>query len=188
MRTLSFIARRNLFIGLMLLAVIGSWMLLDREREESAATEDRPATPDSYFTDMELVRHDENGRPSMTVRARSATHYPNDPLIYMEAVDARGKQADANWALTAATGELSSENNRLHVEDNVLLVQNKTGRPPLEMSTVVLDIDADSEVVETDAAIEIRYGKSTVTGKGLWASLADGRMIIESKVRARYEP
>lgn len=188
MRTLSFIAKRNLFILAMIVAVVASWLLLDREREGASQADDAPATPDSYFVDMNLVRHDDNGRPSMNIRAGSARHFPDNPIVYLESVEARGRQDGANWSLNAVRGELASDANRLHVEEDVVLVQSEPGRPALTMQTPVLDIDADTEVVETTAAVEIRYGESRITGTGLWASLADGHMIIESEVSARYEP
>lgn len=185
---LSPIARRNLLIVFMASAVIGSWILLDSERDTAVDQADQPATPDSYFTAMELTRFDSNGQPSIAVNAATARHYPGDPVIRLDEVAAEGRQADADWILTAETGELATERNHLHVERDVRLQQQRAKHPPMILSTRVLDIDADTEIVETTAPVKIRYGASEISGTGLWASLDEGRIIIESDVKARYEP
>ena len=188
MSRLSTIARRNLLIGIMAVAGVGSWLLLDRERDTAVEPGEQEATPDSYFTTMALTRFDSDGQPSVTVKAANALHYPGNPVIQLDEVRAEGRRADDGWQLSAATGELATETNHLHVEQDVRLRQERAGQPPLILSTGVLDINADTEIVETTAPVKIRYGASEISGTGLWASLANGRIIIESDVRARYEP
>lgn len=179
--------RRNLIIILLGAAGFGSWWLLDKQRESVETTADRGPTPDSYFSDMELTRFDENGKASITIHARDAVHYPDAIIIELDDLEAMREQDGGQWTLTADRGELSTESNLLEAERNVLLVQQGASSRPLELHTDRLTMDADHERVETSAAVTIRQGASQFTGTGLWASLADGHIIIKSDVKARYE-
>lgn len=179
--------RRNLIILLLGAAGFGSWWLLDEQREAVESTAERSPTPDSYFSGMELTRFDENGKASITIHARNAVHYPDAIIIELEDLRAMREQNGGQWTLTADRGELSTESNLLETERNVLLVQQAANGRPLELRTDRLTMDADRERVETPAAVTIRQGASHFSGTGLWASLAEGHIIIESDVKARYE-
>lgn len=187
MRRLSTTGQRNLAVILLTVAGIGSWMLLDRQREAGTAPADQAASPDSYFHAMELTRYDANGRPAIEIDAVSALHYPEATDIRLTELNARGRREDGSWTLTANTGLLATDANRLHVEESVELRQQQAGRVALELFTEVLDMDAEREIIETAAAVEIHYGNSSISGTGLWASLTDNHLIIESDVKARYE-
>src|SRR5690606_4523713 len=75
---------------ILLLAAGGfaSWWWLGEQR--ALAPEAASARhPDSYFREIDIVRHDADGKPEMRVRADYAEHYETEPWIHLQELEAR---------------------------------------------------------------------------------------------------
>lgn len=180
--------RRNLAIAVLAAAGIGSWLLLDEERERAATDTTPVATPDSYFRDMEMTRYGEDGEAQLRIKAGQALHYPGVDHVELRQLEASGRHGERPWQLRAQHGRLASDGQQLDVRQEVSLLQGMAGAGELELATDSLSLDAGRNVISSDAAVSIRRGGSHITGTGLWASLDDGHIIIEQDVKASYEP
>lgn len=167
-------------------AGFGTWWWLSEQRalapEQAAARH-----PDSYFHDLDIVRHDVNGDPEMRVTAEYAEHFEDETWIHLQELAARGLGAGPGWQLTANRGRLTDDGVELDVHGDVVLTRNNPGKVPIELRTTKLSVNTETEIAMTDAPVTVKQGASVVSGRGLWVSLADDYLRIESNVEARYE-
>lgn len=180
-------AGRTIAVLALALLGVGTWWWLDRHRD------DRPATiaerhPDSYFRALDIVRHDAQGRPEIRVQADYAEHFEDQAWIDLENLVATGLVAGPDWRLEADFGRLSDDGTELEAWGDVLLTRLRggTGESPMRLATERLTVNTQTETATTDQAVTITQGAGVMSGRGLWASLADDRLRLEADVEARY--
>ncbi|HEX6929076.1 MAG TPA: LPS export ABC transporter periplasmic protein LptC [Gammaproteobacteria bacterium] len=179
-------ASRIAVIALLAAAGFGTWWWLGEQRALApVATMDRH--PDSYFRDLDIVRHDVDGNPEMRVTAEYAEHYEDETWVRLRELEARGLGMKPGWQLTANHGRLSDDGVRLHVSGDVVLTRSNPGEVPMRLHTDELSVNTETEIAVTEAPVRITQGDNILSGRGLWVSLADDHLRIESDVEARYE-
>lgn len=177
-------AGRVLTIAILATLGYASWWWLDRQEQDTAEQPDAARTPDSYFRELSLVRHDESGDPETSVRAKYAEHFEDEAWIYLQDLEASGLVAGPDWRLTARNGRLDDAGEQLEAWNEVVLARRSGDGIRLE--TERLTVDMQQELATTDEPVAIVDGQARITGRGLWASLADDRLRIESNVEAHY--
>lgn len=172
-----------------LLAALGyaSWWWLNEQQTVDATGAEGARDPDSYFRDLELVRHDAAGRPEMRVAAAYAEHFRDAAWVHLVDLEARGLEAGPDWRLLAEHGRLADDGGELEAWDNVVLTRRTdNGGDGMRLETERLTVNMEAETAMTDEPVAILQGSSRITGRGLWVSLADDRLRIESNVEAHY--
>lgn len=176
--------RRALALFALAIVGIGSWWWLNEQRsDETTAVTQRH--PDSYFLDLGVTRHDKAGNPELRLDAEYAEHFEDEPWIHLRDFEAVSLAKDSDWQLRAEQGRLSDDGVRLDAEGNVIL--SRTGENDgMNLHTEQLSVNTETEVAETSASVTITQGSSSISGRGMWASLADDRVQLKSEVKARY--
>lgn len=173
-------------IGLALLG-LATWWWLNQQRAVAPEAE-RPRHPDSYFNQLDAVRHNEAGEAEMRVQAVYAEHFENEPWIYLRDIVATGLALEApGWQLTAQRGRMSDGGTRLEAHGDVVMTRQDKGRAPLRLETDSLRVDTDAQLATSDSVVVVSQGTSRVRGRGLRATLQDDRLRLEHDVEAYYE-
>lgn len=178
------IPRRALALIALAILGIGSWWWLNEQRGDASAVVTQ-RHPDSYFLDLGVTRHDQAGNPEMRLDAEYAEHFEDEPWIHLRNFEAVSLVEGSDWQLRAEQGRLSDDGVRLDAEGNVVL--RRSGEEAgMNLHTEQLSVNTETEVAETSAPVTIRRGSSSISGRGMWASLADDRVQLKSEVKARY--
>jgi len=175
-------------LALLALAIVGagSWWWLSKQREE-AVTVEAPRHPDSYFQEFDVVRHNADGDPELRVNAEYAEHFENEPWIHLRDLDATGLAGGPAWRLRANEGRLTDDGVHLEAQGEVVLSRTGQKNGDMELHTEHLSVNTETRIAATDEHVTIMQGSGNISGRGMWASLADDRLRLESEVRARYE-
>ncbi len=182
--------KRKLFgLALAVFAGLSFWWLSSQDEDMIDMSADAPRLPDSYFKNMSIVSHDDSGEPVSRLEAARATHYPDDPKVYLEDLRSRGLDSDDAWVLRAKRGEFHPDEDILHASGDVRLLSEGSapGAVPVILRTDRLKFDTQAELATTDAPVEITQGASRVRGEGLYADLGNDYVEIPARVEARYE-
>lgn len=180
------LSSRALTVLVLAVVGVGSWWWLKEQREQREAGVAQ-RHPDSYFVALDVVRHDERGNPELQLNAEYAEHFENEPWIHLRHFDATGLTAESDWRLRADAGRLSDDGVHLNAQGNVVLGRAANAVGDMTLRTEQLSINTDTQIAETRAPVTISQGNSRISGRGLWASLDDDRVRLESEVRAHYE-
>ncbi|MBW3566587.1 MAG: LPS export ABC transporter periplasmic protein LptC [Proteobacteria bacterium] len=174
-------------LALVILAVvgIGSWWWLSEQREE-IAIDDQPRHPDSYFRNLDVVRHGIDGKGEMRVNAEYAEHFENDAWVHLRAIDATGLADGPDWRLRANEGRLSDDGVQLEARGDVVLSRPGENTAGMQLRTDTLSVNTDAQIATTKDSVLITQGGSEISGRGMWASLADDYLRLESDVEAYY--
>lgn len=174
-------------LALVVLAIVGvgSWWWLNEQRGD-----DRKAVPqrhpDSYFRELGVTRHDQSGNPELRLDAEYAEHFEDEPWIHLRDFEAVSLAEDSDWQLRANEGRLSDDGVKLDARGSVVL--SRTGDADgMNLHTEQLSVNTETETAETSEHVTIMQGSSSISGRGMWASLADDRVQLKSEVQARYE-
>lgn len=182
--------KRKLFgLVLAVFAGLSFWWLALQDSDQAQAPAAAARLPDSYFNGLNIVSHGEDGKPVSRLQAAHATHFPDDPLIYLEDLRTRGLEANDSWILKATHGKFNPDTDILNASGTVRLSRlgEQSGSVPAVLSTDKLEFDAQAERATTDSPVEITQGKSHVRGIGLVADLGNNHIEIPARVEARYE-
>lgn len=174
---------RALVVLLLLAAGAASWWWLGEQRAV-APVADTPRHPESYFRELDVIRHGEDGKPEMRLEAAYAESFEDETWIHLRDLRAHGMDK-AGWLLIAGRGRMSEDGVLLEVRDNVQLLRMENDSE-MQLRTDALDVNTETEIATTAAAVTITHGSGEISGRGLWVSLADDRLRIESEVEARY--
>lgn len=177
---------RALVILALATAGFGSWWWLSAQREAVTVVE-APRHPDSYFRDLDVVRHDASGHAEMHVEAAYAEHFENEPWIHLRDLDARGLDAGPDWRLSANEGRMTDDGVELDAWGDVVLTRANEDGGAMKLRTEKLSVNTDTQIAMTDEIVLITQGASEISGRGLRVSLADDYLRIASDVEARYE-
>ena len=167
------------------LAAFGSWWWLGEQRESVGQTA-VVRHPDSYFKQSEVLRHDATGQPELQVKATYAEHFENEPWVHLREMVAEGVAEGPAWRLTADEGRLTDDGIHLEARGDVRLSRRGDGEGQMQLRSETLSVNTETQVARTTDQVTIVQGSGEITGRGLWASLADDRLRIESNVEARY--
>jgi lipopolysaccharide export system protein LptC len=180
-------ARVATAIGLAALG-LGSWWWLSEQRAGEPVTE-RVRQPDSYFRQLDALRHDANGNPEMRLTATYAEHFEDESGIFLHDFAAEGGLLpdEPGWRLSAARGHVSDDGVELDASGDVLLVRDNDGAAPMRIETQALSVNTETRLAVTDELVLITQGAGRVRGRGMRASLQDDHLRLEQDVEAHYE-
>lgn len=178
--------KRRLLAGAVLATLgLGSWWWLNQQREAPEVAE-RPRQPDSWFRDLDAIRHDPAGRPEVRIQARYAEHFEDENWIYLHDFIALGLADDADWQVTGQRGRVTDDGDELEAHGNVVMTRRDRA-VPLQLETEALFVNMQTRLAVSEERVVISRGASRMTGIGMRASLEDDYLVLEQDVEAFYE-
>lgn len=178
------------FAILSVLAAVSSWYISEieggLEREREAGSE----APRAFGTRIAYIDLGKNGQPAFRIEARGMAKGPGESgtdLVeprftgYVDGQVARRGRADRGW--------LAEARDEVRLFDDVQLEKLDTAdEVPAVLTTAYLAFFPEQNVAETNRAVRIVTGSTTVDAVGMRVDLENDQVVFKSEVRARHKP
>lgn len=177
---------------LVFVVVIGGTIFFGGQQSETTAPTviEEPHDPGYAARDAKLVQTGEDGHPLYTVDADVIRQQPNDNTIQLERAtlgffDANG----ALWTARGNAGQVGQDTREVELSGNVHVNGTPQGTlQPAEIVTEHLQFDTSSKIASTQDPVTWTWSGQEIQGKGMRASLNDGRVQLESAVHGKAVP
>jgi lipopolysaccharide export system protein LptC len=182
----------RIFAALVFIVVIGGTIVFGGQQAENTAPTvvEEPRDPGYAARDAKMVQTGTNGRPLYTVNADVIRQQPNDNTIELE--QAKLGFYDNNGSLWNARGEhgrVGQNTGVVELADDVHVNGTPQGsQQPAEISTDRLEFDTNTKIASTKDPVTLTWSGQLIKGKGMRATLNDGRVQLESAVHGMALP
>lgn len=180
-------------IVLLLLLVLTTWIQNSLKVEETVQVRDR-GEPDSIMWDFRRTDMGVDGRPKARLEADVMKHYALDGSVELESpvMEIYNKEKVKPWHVTAESGWLSGDGEKLFLYGKVYIWRDKSGQDTasekeIELITTDLKILLEEEYAETSNFVMILSGQSKVTAVGMQADFKKRHLKLLKDVRGHYE-
>lgn len=174
-----------------LLALGSFWMVQLMDQGGAGAAADPHANEPDYFVDnFSVVRMSPAGQPSSIVSGTHLVHRPLDDSSEISLPFVRSLQPELPPTdMHAAHARVDQHNSRIQLSGDVRIDRAATpGAQSLSLRAPTLTVFPDADRMETDQAFEMRTGTTLLTGLGMRADNASGRVEVQRRVHILYPP
>jgi lipopolysaccharide export system protein LptC len=150
--------------------------------------------PDLFAEGVRAVELDAEGRPTQTLSASRARHFPADGTIEFEnprlAVTRPGQPA---FRVEAKQARVSGDRENAYFEGSVRATREAGeaaggGEPRITLATEFLHVIPKQDRAETDKAVTIEEGRGIIRATGFVLDNASKTIKLKSEVRGTIEP
>jgi LPS export ABC transporter protein LptC len=182
----------RIFAVLVFIVVIGGTILFGGPQSENTAATviEEQHDPGYAARDAQLVQTGADGHPIYTVDASVIRQQPNDDTVRLEQAtlgfhDANG----ALWTARGDNGQVGQDTRKVELSGDVRVGGTPQGTTqPVQMTTEHLAFDTNTRIASTKDPVTLTWSGQEMKGKGMRASLNDGRVQLESSVRIKAVP
>ncbi len=137
--------------------------------------------------DFELQFYDENGQPSINMRAPILRNDPELQVGTIEQPVVKVNQADAVWDLTADEATVTADKEHVQLIGQVHLTRNEpaTGNW-VKLDTREVHVEVTPQTAVTDQPVSMFDGNNRVDGIGLELDMKTKKFILKQNVKATY--
>ena len=167
------------------------WLVQVINRGDFARGVDAPKTEPDYIVDnFSFVRMTPDGKPRYIISGEKLTHRPSDDSLDVEMPVVQNLASrQPPMTMRAKTAHIDQANNIVDLKGDVDI-----RRPPLgaakamSLQTEALTVYTDEDRMETAHSFDLVVGNSTVSGVGMKANNATGRLDVESRMQLNFPP
>jgi LPS export ABC transporter protein LptC len=181
----------RIFAALVFIVVIGGTVLLGGQQSETAPTVvEEPRDPGYAAHNAKLVQTGSDGHPLYTLDADVIRQQPNENTIQVENATLGFYDANGSlWTARGERGEVGQDTGVVELSDDVHVNGTPQGsQQPAEILTNRLAFDTNTKVASTNDAVTLTWSGQEMRGKGMRATLNDGRVQLESAVHGKAVP
>ena len=182
----------RIFAVLVFVAVIGGTIVFGGQQTEATAPTivEEPRDPGYAARDAKLVQTGPDGHPLYTLDANVIRQQPDDNIVELEQADLGFYDANGSlWTARGDHGRLGQDTGVVELSDDVHVNGTPQGtQQPAEIVTNRLTFDTNTKIATTKDPVTLTWSGQQIKGKGLRASLNDGRVQLESSVRGTAVP
>jgi len=178
--------RRGITV-LVLLGVVTFW--ISRSQDESGPEPVAGLDPrlDYVLRDFVLQFYDENGQPTLNMRAPILRNDPKLQLGTIENPVVRLNQDDAVWDMMADTATVTADKEHVQLSGQVLVKRNEPASGNwVELSTREVQIEVTPQTAVTDQPVSLYDGHNRVDAIGLELNMKTKTYKLKQQVRATY--
>lgn len=177
---------RWVWMTALIAGAIGSYGILNQERDHRPATDDRAELPGHYLKDAVLTVTHPDGTPRLRLVAEEIRENVADGGYMARSVNADYAVPNAAaWTLRSDRADVPPGLATVGFQGNVEVRGADTGRRAV-IRTDVLELDTVRNVVRTPASVEVEFAGQRLTATGLTADLRDERLQLESEVHGSF--
>ena len=149
--------------------------------------------PDLFAEGVRAVELDADGRPTQTLAAAVARHYPDDGTIEFEgpklAVTRPGQPA---FTIEAKRARVSGDRENAYFEGSVRATREAGPEPGdgtrISLATEFLHVIPKQDRAQTDQPVTIEEGRGIIRATGLILDNASKTLKLKSEVRGTMQP
>ena len=142
---------------------------------------------DYYMADFKTRKYRNDGTVEYTIQGETLAHYPDNDRSEIIAPVINLNRADATWNISSSKGRFDTNPDLFTLQGEVIMRTSRTNADPITITTEQLTVATESNLVSTDAAIEIVSTHWAVTATGMTSEIDEGTFTLLSSVTARYD-
>ena len=149
---------------------------------------------DSYSEGISTVFYNEDGEVDYTLRAKRQVHLKNQSTLLEKPFVQFFKEGESHWNIVAESGHVARENdtdiqtNTIQLSGDVEVHTLDDYGNPTVLSTPLLEINPNSETLETEDAVHMVTTNIIHSGLGMFADLKRDEIYFYSENSGHYEP
>lgn len=182
------LSRYWLLLPLLILVVIA----LDRiETPPVIETEEtidmRETQSDYYMAEFKTRKFRSDGSIEYTIQGETLAHYPDNDRSEIIAPKIELNRPGATWDISSIKGRFDTNPDLFTMQGDVIMHRRRSDIDPITITTHQLTVATESNLVSTDADIEIVSAHWALKATGMTSAIDDGTLTLLSSVSARYE-
>ena len=178
---------RKGFVVMLVLAGITSWMAQDEVDISQQQETDVDPNFNYVLRDFELQYFDDNGEPSMILRAPVLQNDPSMELGTIEKPVVRLYQPGLIWDLQADLATVTADKEHVSLDGDVNIQRQETATGRLtQVDTKNVDLEVTPQTATTDELVEVFDGFNRLSGTGLDVDMMANTFEIRTQVKATY--
>lgn len=172
---------------LVLLGVVTFWISRSQDDTNPVPVAGLDPKLDYVLRDFELQFYDENGQPTINMRAPILRNNPKLQLGTIEQPVIRLNQGDAVWDMMAETATVTADKEHVQLLGQVLVKRNEPASGNwVELSTREIQIEVTPQTAVTDQPVSMFDGLNRMDAIGLELDMKTKTYILKQQVRATY--
>lgn len=181
----------TILVPVIALALASFWMLEVMRRSAEDFVPSPPRTePDFYVDQFSYVKMSRTGEAQYHISGARLTHNPQDDTYAVQRPVIRIlRSAEEPMVINAQRAWVNSDNSEIHLFDDVHMERPATAnRDRLQLRSEHIVALPDEDVMKTDKPVDIKLGKSTLRGTGMFINNATREFRLSSNVHGTYQP
>lgn len=148
------------------------------------------AEPDYFVFNFNTIKMLPNGKPHYHLTGTKLTHFPADDSHQLDLpVYTNLDTTKPPQNMRADTAIFKDENTKVHMYGNVIGDRTATANTEsLRLETEYLLVFPDEDTMQTDKAVTIKRGNTTIEGIGMFANNATGEMRMHHQTTMTMVP
>ncbi len=172
-------------LGLLLIAAVSLWLILDDNTQPQQQLKDVRRTSDYAMTDFTMTIMDINGEPARVIKGDEMAHFPhNDTTEIINPITEFIKAGQDTWEVNSDHGQTQGKGETILLTGNVIIT-NKDN-PSFKMLTEKLTLDTQYNTAYTEEPVTIHSPHGDTEAVGLHAVLDDETINLHSRVKGQY--
>jgi len=178
---------RNGVTALVLLTAFSFWVSHKQDDETLEPVANLDTKLNYVLRDFELQFFDENGLPTINMRAPVLRNNPELQLGTIEHPVIKLNQTDAVWNLTADTATITADKEHVQLLGQVHVQRHElaTGQW-VDLKTREVRIEVTPQTASTDQPVSIFDSYNQINGIGLDLDLISNTFVLKQQVKATY--
>jgi LPS export ABC transporter protein LptC len=178
---------RHGITAMVLLTAISFWFSRSQDDEVPAPVAGLDPKLDYVLREFEIQSFDENGKPSINIRAPVFRNNPELQLGTIESPVIKLNQPDATWSLTSDLATVTADkehvrlSGRVHVQKNEITTGNW-----VELKTEEVQIEVTPQTASTDLPVSVFDGLNRLTAVGMELDMKSSTYKLKQQVKASY--
>ena len=145
----------------------------------------------AFAEGVDLKFHDAGGAVAYALQAANQTRFNDDsvewsrPTLQLYASE-RHENGGADWHVGAEQGFIAPGADKLQLSGNVVLSRQGGEGDALTLTTTLLDIDLEGEILSTDEPVQMVAGGLRQDAAGLLLDLPEDSLLLLGRVRGSH--
>jgi lipopolysaccharide export system protein LptC len=178
---------RNGVIALVVLTVVSFWVNRSQKNEAPKPVAGLDPKLNYVLHDFELQFFDQNGQPTINLRAPILRNDPKLELGTIEQPVMKLNQVDVVWNLTADSATVTADKEHVQLLGQVhVRRQETTSGAWVEVDTREVQIEVKPQTASTDQAVHMFDGLNRASAVGVDLDMTANTFVLKQQVKATY--
>jgi LPS export ABC transporter protein LptC len=178
---------RRGMIALVFLSAISFWISRSQDEDGPAPVSGLDPKLDYVLRDFELQFFDEDGQPTINMRAPVLRNNPDLEMGTIEHPVVRLNQADAVWDISSETATVTADKEHVALLGRVNVRRSEPGTDSwVEMDTRDVQVEVTPQTAVTDQPVSMFDGLNRVNAIGLELDMKSKIFKLKQQVKATY--